>query len=74
MFLAAQVSSWKAGRNGLASQGRDDGPRVTIPMNPAWIETGYPVSQDRRKSLNDFIEELKFVCIDCVVCFVSCFA
>lgn len=31
---AYQVAEWKAGRNGLASRGPDDGPRVTIPTNP----------------------------------------
>lgn len=31
---ANQVVAWKAGRNGLASAGTDDGPRVTIPTDP----------------------------------------
>ena len=31
---ARQVAAYEAGRNGLASNGPDDGPRVTIPQNP----------------------------------------
>ena len=31
---ARQVEAWKAGRNGLASNGPDDGPRIPIPMDP----------------------------------------
>ena len=31
---AHQVAEWKAGRNGLASRGPDDGPRIPIPADP----------------------------------------
>lgn len=31
---AQQVEAWRAGRNGLASNGPDDGPRIPIPTDP----------------------------------------
>lgn len=31
---ARQVTAWEHGRNGLASNGPDDGPRIPIPKNP----------------------------------------
>lgn len=31
---ARQVTAWEQGRNGLASNGPDDGPRVPIPLDP----------------------------------------
>lgn len=45
---ARQVRAWENGRNGLASNGRDDGPRVKIPKDPP---NPYPIPE-RRPGMN----------------------
>lgn len=37
---ADQVIDYEAGRNGLASNGPDDGAKVLIPKHPTWLEDG----------------------------------
>lgn len=41
---ARQVTAWEQGRNGLASNGADDGPRVPIPLDPP-VEDDMPYTE-----------------------------
>lgn len=53
---ANQVVSWQEGANGLASHGRDDGPRVKIPRDPPKESTMNRV-QSLRAAINEAIRE-----------------
>lgn len=48
---ARQVTAWEQGRNGLASNGADDGPRVPIPLDPP-VEDDMPYTE---KQLQDIV-------------------
>lgn len=56
----AQVASYEAGRNGLASNGPDDGPRVRIPKNPPEDDVPYLdwPQKDRDALADDVVRRL----------------
>ena len=54
-----QVAQWEAGLNGLASRGRDDGPRIAIPKNPpAAPEEDEVTPQDKEDIANLVVKKL----------------
>ena len=52
---ARQVTAWEAGRNGLASNGPDDGPRVNIPKDPP----GDDMTPAQEKKLDSLAADVK---------------
>lgn len=53
-----QVVAWQEGANGLASNGRDDGPRVPIPKNPP-REPALNHVQKGRRQIQEGLSELR---------------
>lgn len=52
-----QVTAWRNGRNGLANNGPDDGPRVHIPLNPP-EEDDMPLNDADKKWIADTMESV----------------